>query len=189
MKELVVLVEEESMKRTLDILLPTLLPEDVYIRVIPHQGKSDLEASVPRKLRAWTNPQAKFIVMRDNDGGDCKKLKGKLSALCSSGGRPETLIRIVCQELESWFLGDLAAVEKSGISPDRNIARKQGKKTYKDPDRLGNAKEELRRIAPSYMPRTGSHAIAPHMSLDSNRSKSFQVFVGGVRRMIAEMEG
>jgi len=31
----------------------------------------------------------RFVVVRDNDGGDCRSLKGKLVSLCDQGGRPE----------------------------------------------------------------------------------------------------
>ena len=37
---------------------------------VPHEGKQDLEKSIPRKLRAWREPSAHFIVVRDNDGGE-----------------------------------------------------------------------------------------------------------------------
>ena len=50
---LVFLLEEASMKTVLDIILPQILPESVEFKTIPHSGKSDLEASIPHKLKAW----------------------------------------------------------------------------------------------------------------------------------------
>lgn len=50
---LVFLLEEASMKTVLDIILPKILPESVFFRTIAHSGKSDLEASIPHKLKAW----------------------------------------------------------------------------------------------------------------------------------------
>lgn len=50
---IVFMVEEPSMKNVLDILLPKILPENVTFRVIPHSGKSDLQNSVPKKLKGW----------------------------------------------------------------------------------------------------------------------------------------
>lgn len=183
--ELVFMVEEPSMENTLKAILPRFLPDGLAFRVIPHSGKNDLEASVPKKLRSWVNPEACFIVVRDNDGGDCLALKRRLVELCSANGRPEALVRIVCQELESWFLGDLKAVELGGLS--RNCAKLQGKRLYKDPDHIEDAKGKLKELAPAYQARSGSQAIAPHLALDKNTSKSFNVFITGVLRVAAQM--
>lgn len=183
--ELVFMVEEESMEKTLRSVLPKILPEGITFRVIPHSGKNHLEASIPRKLRGWVNPEARFVIVRDNDGGDCLALKARLSMLCAESGKPDSLIRIVCQELESWFLGDLNAVEASGLG--RNCARLQAKKMYRDPDHIEHAKDKLREIAPAYQARSGSQSIAPHLALDKNTSKSFNVFISGIQRIAAQM--
>ena len=52
MSRLVFLVEEYSMKVLLEGLLPRLFPNLSFL-CIPHEGKQDLEKSVPKKLRAW----------------------------------------------------------------------------------------------------------------------------------------
>lgn len=183
--ELVFMVEEPSMENTLKAILPRLLPDGLVFKVIPHSGKGDLEKSFPRKLRAWQNPQARFVIVRDNDGGDCVALKSQLAESCAASGRPQSLVRIVCQELESWFLGDLKAVELGGLS--KNCARLQGRRLYKDPDRIEDAKGKLQELAPAYQARSGSQAVAPHLSLDNNTSRSFNVFISGVQRVAAQM--
>lgn len=183
--EIVFMVEEASMEETLKALLPRILPEGLAFRVIPHSGKSDLEASVPRKLRAWANPNARFVVVRDNDGGDCRRLKARLLEMCAATGRVDTLVRIVCQELEAWFLGDLQAVDASGLG--RKLSKLQGKGLFKDPDHVEDAKGKLKELAPSYQPRSGARAIGPWMSVDKNTSPSFQAFVSGVRRIAAQL--
>ena len=71
MNRIVFLLEERSMKTLLEGLLPRLMPDKSFI-CIPHEGKQDLEKSIPRKLRAWHEPGARFVVVRDNDGGDCQ---------------------------------------------------------------------------------------------------------------------
>lgn len=102
------------MQEVLDVVLPKLLPVGWDFKVIPHQGVTDLERSLPRKLRAWRNPHARFIVLRDNDRGDCMARKTKLTNICQQAGREgQFKVRIVCQELEAWFLGDLPALEKA----------------------------------------------------------------------------
>ena len=122
------------------------------------------------------------MVVRDKDAGDCKKLKAKLLRLCESGRRPDALIRIVCHHLESWFLGDLAAVEKAFSA--RGIAKRQEQKGFSCPDTLANAEQELHRLVPTYQKVGGSRLIAPHMDIEANRSHSFRVFVSGVRRLV-----
>ncbi len=182
MRRLVVLVEEQAMKEVLDTLLPSLLPSGYPFLVVPHDGKSDLERSIPRKLRRWAEP-ADFVVVRDQDGADCRALKLKLCAICTAAGRPDTLVRIVCNELESWFLGDLQALETAFAL--HGIAGRQGERKYRAPDRLTNAKQELLRIVPGYREIAGARAVAPHLTAERNCSRSFVIFATGVRRMTA----
>jgi hypothetical protein len=182
MKELVFLLEERSMMETLQVLTLPLMPSGMQCRFIPHNGISDLEKSIPRKLRGWINPDARFVVVRDKHSSNCRTVKQRLIALCKDGHRPETLVRIVCHELESWFLGDLAAVEKAYRL--RGIAKRQDQAKYRSPDQLPNAVQELRRLAPQYQKLAGSRLIAPHMSLDTNKSHSFHVLIDGIRRFI-----
>jgi uncharacterized protein YktA (UPF0223 family) len=183
--DLVFLLEERSMKELLDHLLPRIIPNHITFICIPHEGKQDLEKSIPRKLKAW-GPKAKFIIVRDQDSGSCIKLKQDLLDLCKKGNREkeDVLIRIVCRELESWFLGDLLAVEKAFKKP---VAKKQNDKKYKNPDRLNSAKQELRRLIPDYQPISGSKAIAQYLDLDNNSSKSFQVFLEGLSRIVKQI--
>ena len=63
MRRIVFLLEERSMKVLLDGLLPRLFP-DVAFLCVPHEGKQDLEKSLPRKLRAWREPGVRFVVLR-----------------------------------------------------------------------------------------------------------------------------
>ena len=63
--KLIFMLEERSMKELLDRILPKIMPENVGFRTIPHAGKRDLELSLPRKLRAWNEPDAVFVVVHD----------------------------------------------------------------------------------------------------------------------------
>jgi len=73
---IIFLVEERSMKELLEILLPKILPDNMAnFLIIPHNGKGDLAASIPRKLQAWQNLDDKFVIVHDQDSNDCKKLK------------------------------------------------------------------------------------------------------------------
>lgn len=177
------LVEERSIKTLLDLLLPRLLPgwvADDHFRCIPFEGKSDLENNIPRKLRAWREPGVRFVVVRDNDGADCRVLKAQLAQMCQQSGRPDALVRLVCQELESWYLGDLEAVDQAFRIHANTAAHR---KRFADPDMLTNAKQELRRLAPAYQQISGARALAPHIDPERNRSHSFQVFLRSVLSM------
>ena len=96
---LVFLLEEPSMKHLLDGLLPRLMPGWVagqHFLCVPHEGKSDLDRSLPRKLAAWRVPGDRFVVLRDNDAAVCEDVKARLTRLCADSGRADTLVRLVC---------------------------------------------------------------------------------------------
>ena len=178
--KLVFLVEEASMRDTLNGLLPRVLPAGVIWQCIPHEGKSDLEKSIPRKLRAWKEPNVKFVVLRDQDSADCKKVKTQLVELCRQGGKADALVRVVCRELEAWFIGDFRAVE-IGMRVE-GLTQLQGKVKFRQPDTLHTPFGELKKLIPSYQKGSGARAIAPHLEPSRNQSKSFQAFIDGLRR-------
>jgi len=187
MPYMVFLLEEPSAKVLLDVILPDLLPDDVRFICIPHEGKQDLEKSIPNKLKGWNIPDSWFVVLRDKDQGDCKALKQRLKQLCAANNRPETLVRIVVHELESWFLGDLAAVGKAFGQP--KLHKKQSNKKYRDPDALANAQEELKKLIRGYQKNSGARAISPYLVLQENCSESFQQFQSGIKRYVTECKG
>lgn len=173
------------MKEVLKVILPQIVPEDVAFEILPHEGKSDLEISIPKKLKGWRSAsgiQICFIIVRDQDSGNCIEIKEKLKDICVQAGHLNVLIRIVCHELENWFLGDLQAVEKAfGI---KNINDLQRKAKYRNPDKIANAAEEIKSLIKGYQKIKGAKAIAPHMCIERNLSQSFNAFVNGVRRLV-----
>lgn len=178
---IIFLLEERSMKEALDCLLPKILPENVSFKTIPHSGKSDLQQSIPRKLKAWNVPETKFVIVQDQDSADCIDLKNHLLDLARPAGR-DVLVRIACRELESWYFGDLNAVSQAYGKDVRGLSEK---KKYRIPDQIGNPKEELRRLFPQHQQISGARKISPYMSIDANTSKSFQCFVSGIRKLAA----
>lgn len=185
MRTLVILTEEPSAKELLNGLLPRMLPEGMSFRVIPFEGKQDLERQLVKKIRNWLQPNTSFLVLRDQDSGNCLEIKRNLQALCLQAGRPDALVRIVCRELESWYLGDLAAVEAAlGL---KGIAKQASSNKYRDPDRLNNAADELHRLTQGrYGKISGSLRFGHVLELDgSNRSISFYHFCEAVRRLSA----
>lgn len=188
MKELVFLVEGEAERCLLDALLPRVLPEGVGHRVVPFQGKQDMEKRMALRIRGYLNPQARFIILRDQDShADCIALKRALQDRCV-GTRREAhcLVRIACTELESFYLADLAAVSKALDLP--GLDRLQGQRKFRDPDRLGSPSMELKALTKNrYEKREGSARIGQHLALDNTRSPSFRHLVAGIRRLGAAL--
>lgn len=184
MKEIVFLLEEPSAQDLLEGLVPRLIPSDWTARFIPFQGKQDLEKRMSRFLLAWRNPNAKFVVMRDQDSGDCRLVKADLLLRCANAGRPEALVRIACRELEAWVLGDLDAFAAEFNCAQASRSVKKAK--FRDPDSIGNPVEELRRFVPAYQKRDGARRMGTLLSPPRNLSTSFRVFCDGLSRIVAE---
>ena len=183
MRELVFLLEEESVKALLQTLLPRLLAPGTNFRLIPFEGKQDLEKQLVRKIRGYQNEQARFIVLRDQDSHpDCKQLKARLVELCQQTGKADQcLVRVACQELETFYLADLQAVAQALDLPD--LARHQGSRKFRTPDALGNPSQELKTLTRNrYQKVSGSRLIGQHLSLDNQRSASFHHLLAAIRR-------
>ncbi|MDX7746667.1 MAG: DUF4276 family protein [Aeromonas veronii] len=173
MTTLVFCLEEPSARAMLQGVLPRLLDGDIEVKYIVFEGKQDLHKQLVKRLRHWQQPDSYFVIMRDQDSGDCNVIQSELHELCVQAGRVDALVKIACRELESFYLGDLAAVE-AGLSI-KGISRQQTNKKYRDPDALVNASEEMFKITKGrYQKLLGSRSIGPHLKLDdSNTSRSF----------------
>ncbi len=183
MTVLVCFLEEKSAETMLDVVLSKILPKDYYSKIITFEGKHDLEKQILKKIQYWNEPNTKFLIMRDKDSGDCIQIKQKLLAKITQANKQDvSIVRIACHELESFYLGDLEAVEK-GLSL-KNIGSQTNKK-YRNPDNLANPKQELKRITgQQYQPVSGSKAIAPFLKIDdSNTSCSFKMLLSGIRKI------
>ncbi len=185
MNQMVFFLEGPSEKEMLIGILPKIMPKHIAARFIVFEGKQDLGKNIGRKLRAWKQPDCCFVVIRDQDSGNCVTIKEDLSKKCVDAGKPEVLVRIACHELESFYLGDLHAVSRA-IGPN-SLARHQHKAKFRNPDALGNPAQELKKLAPDYQKVSGSRAIGPLLDINNNQSKSFNVLIGGIQRLIGEV--
>ncbi len=185
MNRLVSLLEERSMKTLLEGLLPRLVPGLPFI-CVPHEGKQDLEKSIPRKLRAWREPGVRFVIVRDNDGGDCRILKENLATLCADAGRADTLVRIACQELEAWYFGEPEAMAQA--FENARLLDIKDKSRYRDPDSIQQPCREIVKLIPEFQKISGARKMASWLSRDRNHSRSFQVMLEGVERVFREQE-
>jgi hypothetical protein len=183
MKRLIFLLEEPSAEEMLKGMLPKILPGDVCPEFKVFEGKQDLEKGLSRTLKAWRIPNCAFVVIRDQDSGDCHAVKQRLVDLCRQGRRDDVLVRVACRELESFYLGDLAAVERGLKLP--GLARKQGSRKYREPDRLGNPSQELTRLTTGrYQKVAGSRAIGLQLNIVHNKSHSFNILIAGIRKLV-----
>jgi hypothetical protein len=134
----------------------------------------------------------RIVVLVDEDRSDCQELKKKLchaSSIVTQKKGNIVLHRIVVEELESWFIGDVAAIraeyEKIPVSLSQQAK-------FRNPDAIkGGTWEELDKILKKYGYETGlqkmdfAQKVSPHMDVENNQSRSFQVFRDGLRRMIS----
>jgi Domain of unknown function (DUF4276) len=170
MAQIVIMVEEPSMEIIAKSIAERLGLKERSI-VIPHQGKSDLEKSFPKNL------SPRFVICRDNDGGDCMQLKARLLNMVPNSTNHPVKFRIVVQELESWYLGDLLALEKAGLMQKGNSSKLTKLRKFKKPESLTNAKQELHRLVGKGGQLKLARQIAPYLDLEQNASYSFNQFV------------
>ncbi len=168
------------MKELLDRMLPRIFP-DLKFRCIPHEGKTDLDRSIRPKLRGWRVPGDCFIIVRDSDGEDCIALKQRLRGLCHQTGHDDALIRIVCQELEAWYLGQpdamAMAYNNEKLRDIGNLPR------FRDPDKRPKPSKDVGKFCKGFQKLDGAHRIADYLTGEGNRSRSFKVFLDGVERL------
>ena len=179
--KLVFLLEEYSMRVLLEGLLPRLYPDLAFL-CVHHEGKQDLEKSVPRKLKAWREPGVQFVIVRDNDVGDCRVLKQKLVSLCEAAHRPDSVVRIACQELEAWYLGDTAALADAFEDP--TLLDLDAKERFRDPDAVVRPSAALAALVPEFQKVSGARRMAARLGAH-NKSRSYRALLGTIERALA----
>lgn len=189
-KRLEILTEERSMEYFLRGMLPRILPieyvldENCFIR--PHEGKSDLKRSIPKKMRAYPRygHPVKVLIIHDQDSNDCVKLKNSLLELTNSSEQPlPCLVRIACRELENWYLGDFDSIER--VYPDLKVNALKKKPKFRNPDNVFGA-HELSLLTDKFSKTGAARAMGPIINIESNRSHSFQQFVNGLSKLIRQ---
>ncbi len=86
---------------------------------------------------------------------------------------------IVCQQLESWLLGDLQAIKQA--YPKAPI---KDKAKFRDPDRLTNASQELANLINVRAKIERAKNIGRHLNFKENRSRSFHVFINTFTQLV-----
>lgn len=192
-----VLVEELSAKEALDHLLPKIVP-DVSFEMRVFRGKEALLRELPARLRGYAGwiaaAETRVVVVVDRDDDDCVALKSRLVKMAAEAGLDQTrvLSRIVIEELEAWFFGDVSALRAAYPRVPASLGEQA---PYRDPDGInGGTWQALHRVlrehgyhSKRFDKVAAAQAIAPHMDVESNRSTSFQIFRDGLRRLVSEV--
>ncbi len=128
-----ILVEDQSGKVALDILVPKIIGENHTFDVKSYKGvgripvkmnssvdasKRILLANLPRLLagygKSWQKYPAVVIVVCDLDDKCLKSFRDELINLLNAcNPRPETRFCIAIEEGEAWFFGDIPAIKKA----------------------------------------------------------------------------
>lgn len=183
-----ILVEERSMAVFLEAALPRMLPvgyvfnQNCFVR--PHQGKQDLQLAIPKLVRAYARAgNTKLVILHDQDSYDCRQLKAKLIKLVKDTQQElPLLVRIACRELENWYLGDLAAIER--LHPATKAAQLVRRRKFREVDRLQGAEEMRRLLSKNFAKSRVAREIVAHMIFEQNTSVSFQAFYTGLQRFL-----
>ena len=200
-----ILVEDQSGKKALDILMPKLVSSEHTFKVIAYKGigkipkglkpsadpsKRILLDNLPRLLRgygnSWKGFSAAVFVVCDLDAKCLKAFRAELrGVLDACNSKPETRFCIAIEEGEAWLLGDLDAIKKAYPKAKNNILN-----AYTN-DAICGTWEQLADAVyaggSAALTRKGFHAVgeqksvwaqkvAPHMDVANNRSTSFNYF-------------
>ncbi len=183
-----ILTEELSMAIFLEQFLPFILPHDYRVNencfVRPHEGKSDLQKSIPKKMKQYPHfgYPVKVLIIHDQDSNDCVELKNALLELAATTTNIPLVVRIACRELENWYLGDLKAVE--ALYPETRATSFIGKAKFRTPDNLGGA-FELEKMTKRFSKTQAARDIPKLMNIEANTSYSFQQFRIGLHKLLS----
>lgn len=183
------LVEEISMKKALDIIVPKIIGDRHSFIVHDFRGKQDLLKKLGSRLRAYFKLRAswdfRIVVLVDEDREDCKILKQVMVDTAINAGVEDIVLnRIVVEELEAWFLGDANALRQVFPRIPESISNQS---RFRKPDQIpGGTWEALDKLLIQYGYKTGlikteaAEKIARYMDIRSNRSISFNAFKDGL---------
>lgn len=180
---IIFLVEDLSMRKFLEGILPRLDFAPYHFEIKHHNGKEDLLANLSKVSPTLSKRATHLVVLIDKDKQDCIQLKQKLREKMVNCSCHYTL-RIACYELESWFLGDLNAIAQ--CSSKFKLHFFQNKLKYQYTDNITDPKPstELETIVLDWKTLYASkpkfaETISKFITLElgQNHSQSFNVFL------------
>ena len=209
-----ILVEDQSGKKALDILIPKIIDNQHKFKVrhykgighIPKKLTNPINASadlllnqLPMQLRAYgksyaNDPNKVVIVVCDLDNNCLKTFRQELfTVLNSCNPKPETRFCIAIEEGEAWLLGDISAIKAAYPKAKDNILNR-----YQNDSICGTWEllaDALFTGGASRLKKRGWQAagrekfvwaqkITPYMNVDKNASPSFCYFRDKIRELI-----
>ncbi len=153
---------------------------------------------LPKLLRGYGKNLQDFpaavVVVVDLDDKDCLVFKQEmLDILNACNPQPTTLFRIAIEEGEAWLLGDRNAVKAAYPRAKERVLDAYVQDSIcgtweklADAVYLGES-QKLKQLG---WPHTGqakcewANNIAPHLDVESNQSRNFQVFRDGIRNLM-----
>lgn len=208
-----ILVEDQSGKRMLDILLPKIIGDQHTFKVIAYRGIGRIPRNLasstnvrnrllldqlPKLLRGYGNTFANYpavvILVCDLDDKCLKAFREKLfTVLNACNPKPETRFCIAIEEGEAWLLGDSPAIKVAyPNSKDDVLNRYENDSICGTWELLADAvsqdgADRLRNEGWRSVGREKSawtERIAPHMNVEVNNSPSFCYFRTKIRELI-----
>ena len=208
-----VLVEDQSGSIALESILKKILGANEKAhswRIHPYKGIGRLPKNLfgvtnpvnrllldqlPKLLQAYGKSlpdSSAVVVVVDSDNRDCLTFKQELiNVLNRCNPRPRTLFRIAIEESEAWLLGDRAALKTAYPNVKDAVLD-----SYVQDSICGTWEvlaDAVHPIGSRRLKRSGPLAgkakcewatnIGPHLNVNLNQSKSFQVFRDGVRNL------
>ncbi len=182
---IVFLVEDLSMKKFLEGILPRLDFRPYHFEIKYHQGKEDLKRNLDKIIPTISKRATKIIILIDQDKENCLELKISIKEKMAWSGC-DYKIRIACYELESWFLGDMDAIKQCSEKFKPDFFRNREK--YRNVDAIQKPSNLIQDIAPDlkkmYLSKDKlASEISKHISLENqvNKSHSFNIFLETIK--------
>ncbi|MDO9162147.1 MAG: hypothetical protein Q8N35_16015 [Methylococcaceae bacterium] len=210
-----ILVEDQSGKVTLDVLVPKIIGDDHTFNVKSYKGvgripanmnanvdasKRILLANLPKLLsgygKSWQGYSAVVIVVCDLDDKCLRNFRNELIGLLNNcNPSPETRFCIAVEEGEAWFLGDIEAIKQAyPKSKDAVLNAYASDSICGTWEKLADAvyKGGAQRLSSQGWQVVGAEKsvwaeqITPYMDLDNNTSPSFNYFLGKLRELVED---
>jgi Domain of unknown function (DUF4276) len=188
------LVEEPSTEVALKFIVPKIIGDTHTLKIHNFQNKDRLLKRLPERMKSYANfvhDDWRIVILVDEDRSDCQELKRKLCDATSVVTKHKgniVLHRIAVEELESWFIGDVTAIRSEYEKIPVSLSQ-QAK--FRNPDAIkGGTWEQLDKILKKYGYETGlqkidfAQKVSPHMDVENNLSRSFQIFRDGLRSIV-----
>lgn len=180
---IVFVVEESSKREFLLGVLPRLgIPDDVNVHFAVAEGHVNIRNVIRKATRSWRIPNTRFIVLCDQDSADCVQRKQELGTPVPASRMADVTIRIVCTELEGWYLTDRDAL--AAALPSVSWLGRWPRDLAGPPDDIRMPAHRLSRLA-TFRKRDLAREMGRRISLEPGASHSFNLFVRTLRGMLA----